>query len=674
MNTIGKTALFFALSCTGVWAQTAQIHGTIKDPTGSAIPGAAVQATQTATGVVRNATSEADGTYALPDLPIGPYQLQVTKEGFSKSEQTGIVLQVGSNPAVDVTLQVGTVNEQVTVEANAAQVETRETAIGQVVNNQQVSEMPLNGRDPHELIFLAGMANFPGAGSINTVRNYPTVVVSVAGGVGDSVGYLLDGSIWQDPYNSLSLPLPFPDALQEFRVETSAMQAQFGYHAGATVNAVTRSGTNDYHGDLFEFLRNGDLNARDFFAAQRDSLKRNQYGGVVGGPLLPRFRNKLFFFGGAQRTDLRSNATQNTAFIPTPQALSGDFTALASPACNNGTQVTLPASLGFVNNMIAPSLLNPVAVNITKTLPVTTNPCGRTLYPLDAGQDETLVVAKMDWQMSDKSSFFWRYMLGDLTNASTYNGSNPLSISAFGYHDFDYGVGLGHTYLFSANLVNSLRIGINRTNVQKIPDNYENWAGFGANVSPLAGNIIEVTATGAFTIGSGSASPGAQHNGPLWSIVNDVSWIKGTHQMTFGGSIYQQRLDYFSGVNAVGNATFTGQNTGLILGDFLMGLPNTFAQGTIYGFYTRQFYTSLYAQDNWKITPRFTLNYGVRWEPYLAPYNDRGENQNFNPALFAAGSPQQRLSKRSRGIVFPGRPGVHQRRLLSQLPQRARLE
>src|SRR5580692_5493854 len=342
MRAIRGIAVVLAFAAVTAWAQTSQINGTIKDPSGSAIPGAAIRATQTATGVVRTAASGANGGYVLPDLPIGPYQLEVTKEGFSRYVQTGIVLQVDSNPTVDVGLQVGAVSEQVSVEATAAQVETRSAALGSVVTNQQVAEMPLNGRDPHELIFLAGMATYPGAGSANSVRNYPTVVVSVAGGNGDSVTYLLDGTLWQDPYNSLSLPLPFPDALQEFKVETSAVSAQYGFHSGATVNAVTKSGTNEYHGDLFEFLRNGDLNARDFAAAARDSLKRNQFGGVVGGPVLPRFKNKLFFFGGAQRTSLRSNGTQNTAFIPTPAALSGDFTALASPACNNGKPITLP--------------------------------------------------------------------------------------------------------------------------------------------------------------------------------------------------------------------------------------------------------------------------------------------------------------------------------------------
>ena len=199
----------------------------------------------------------------------------------------------------------------------------------------------------------------------------------MAGGQGNSVSYLLDGAIHQDPYNNLSLPLPFPDALQEFKVESSSLTAQYGFHAAAAVNAVTKSGTNEYHGDLFEFLRNGDVNARDFFAPVHDSLKRNQYGGVIGGPVLPRFRNKLFFFCGFQRTDNRSAPTQDIAIVPTPAALNqGDFTSLESPACNNGAQKTLSAAAGFVNNMIAPSLLNPVAVAIAKTFPVSTNPCG----------------------------------------------------------------------------------------------------------------------------------------------------------------------------------------------------------------------------------------------------------------------------------------------------------
>src|SRR2546425_602002 len=235
-----------------VWAQatTAQINGTVKDPSGAVLPGVEVTVTQTATGAKRSTVSNETGNYVLASLPLGPYILQAELPGFKAYVQTGIVLQVDANPTINVVLQIGQVSEQVEVQADAGLVETRTTAIGQVVTNQQVAEMPLNGRDAHELIFLAGMATYPGQGSMNSIRNYPTVVVSVAGGNGDGVSYLLDGSIWQDPYNSLSMPLPFPDALQEFKVETSAMPAQYGFHATATVNAVTKSGSNEFHGGL----------------------------------------------------------------------------------------------------------------------------------------------------------------------------------------------------------------------------------------------------------------------------------------------------------------------------------------------------------------------------------------------------------------------------------------
>src|SRR5579871_185274 len=635
-----------------VWAQTAQINGVVKDSSGLAIPAATIKATQTATGVVRTATSAADGSYVLANLPIGPYLVEVSKDGFTKYAQTGIVLQVGTNPIVDVSMQVGAVSEQVTVEAGAAQVETRSTSIGQVVSNQQIAEMPLNGRDAHELIFLAGMANFPGAGNMNTVRNYPTVVVSVAGGNGDGVAYLLDGIMHQDPYNSLSMPLPFPDALQEFKVETSAVPAQYGSHATATVNAVTKSGTNEFHGDAFEFLRNGDLNARDFFATTRDTIKRNQFGGVIGGPVK---KDKLFFFGGYQRTSLRSDGVANTAFVPTPAMVGGDFTAIASPTCA-GKQITLPSSLGFNNNQISPGLLSPVALNIVKTLPVPTNPCGRVLYGQVANQDENLVTTKVDYQINEKHSFFGRYLSGQLTQSSTYDGKDPLSIGTYGFKDLEFGFAFGDTYLISSSVVNSLHFGANRTNIAKVPDVYKSWADLGANVTEQAGKIITFTGTGAFSIGSGGASPGQQHNGPLWSIFDDVSWVKGSHQIGFGGSIFQQRLNYFSGVNAVGTAVFNGNVTGSILGDIMLGRPFTFAQGTTYGFYTRQFYDSLYLQDNWKVTSRLTLNYGVRWEPYLAPYNNRGENEHFDRTAFIQNVHSNVFSNAPAGLFFPGDP------------------
>ena len=648
-----------ALSCSSIWGQasTGQITGTVRDASGLAVPGAGIKATQTANGATRTVTSGAQGDYTLANLPVGPYTLEVSKEGFNKYVQTGIILNVDSNPNVDPVLKVGNVSEQVTVSEDALQVETHSTGVGTVVSNQQVAEMPLNGRDPHELIFLAGMSTFPGNGNINTVRNYPTVIVSVAGGQGNSVSYLLDGAIHQDPYNNLSLPLPFPDALQEFKVESSSLTAQYGFHAGAAVTAVTKSGTNEYHGDLFEFLRNGDMNARDFFAATRDSLKRNQFGGVIGGPVMPRFRNKLFFFGGYQRTSQRSDPVQGTSFVPTPAMLTGDFTGIASAACNGGTAVTLKAANGFVNNTIATSLLNNVAVNISKTFPVAPpgDTCGRVPYGLVQDQDEDLYVGKVDYQINDKNSFFGRFTVAHLNIAPTYDGKNPLSVNAYGLIDLDYTLALGDTYLFTSNVVNSLRVAASRTNILRSPVLiYGTWASFGANVSALPGTTLAITAGTDFIIGGGSAAPSYSHNGPNPSISDDVSWVKGAHQFTFGGTTYFQQMNFFGGVNTDGTATFTGQNTGNILADFMLGLPSTFTQGTMLGFYDRQWYFDLYAQDSWKITPRLTLNYGIRWEPYTSIYNAYGQIVNFSPALFAAGVKSTVYTNAPAGLNFPG--------------------
>jgi hypothetical protein len=631
------------------WAQTSQINGMVRDTSGLAIPGAVVKATQTQTGVVRTTTSAADGNYVLPNLPVGPYLVEVTKDGFSKYVQSGIVLQVETNPTVDVSMRVGAVSEQVTVEANAAQVETRTASVGGVVDNKQIMEMPLNGRDPHELVFLAGMATYPGDGSMNSIRNYPTVVVSVAGGNGDGVAYLLDGVVHQDPYNSLSLPLPFPDALQEFKVETSSVPAQYGYHATATVNAVTRSGTNEYHGDLFEFVRNGDLNARDFFALSRDTLKRNQFGGTIGGPIR---KDKLFVFAGYQRTSLRSDPVQNTAFVPTAANMLGDFSATKTPLKDPRDPTGLTF---FPNNQIPASLISPVTQAIVKTFPAPLDATGRTVNGQNAGQDEDLITAKVDWQISAKHSFYGRYLDAILDKRSTFDGKNPLSIGFYAVQPRDFGFAFGDTWLISSSLVSSLRLGANRTNVPKISDNYVSWSSLGANITPLAGNIIGLNVSGTgIVFGGGNASPGAQHNGPLWSVLDDVSWVKGSHQFGFGGSIFQQRLNYWSGTNAVGVASFDGSVTGVPLADFVLGRAVTFSQGTNYGFYTRQFYMSLYAQDSWKISRRLTLNYGVRWEPYLAPYNNRGENQHFDPTLFAQNVHSGVFTNAPAGLVFPG--------------------
>src|SRR5438105_6046439 len=299
-----------------------------------------------------------------------------------------------------------------------------------MIDNQRVLELPLNGRNATELIFLAGVAVQNTNVNLNSgVRNYATTVISVAGGLDGGLNYYLDGGTHDDPENNLNLPLPFPDALQEFKVETSGVGAQYGHHSAGTINAVTKAGTNAFHGDLFEFVRNGSMNARNAYAVTNDGIKRNQFGGVLGGPIV---KNKLFFFGGEQMTTLRSTPSARKEFVPTPQMLAGDFTTFASAQCQ-GTDVTLGAPFGtngFARNMIDPKSLSPQALALSTRLPSAANACGFTEFAALNNLNEYLTTAKVDYQKNQKHSIFVRYMGARKDQPWDYDGSNILSSSS----------------------------------------------------------------------------------------------------------------------------------------------------------------------------------------------------------------------------------------------------
>jgi len=654
MRTAAKVLLSSLLATASLFGQsTAQINGLVRDTSGLAIPDATIKATQTATGLVRTASSGMDGGFVLPNLPVGPYLIEITKDGFNKYVQSGIILQVSSNPSIEAALQVGSVTTQVTVEANTTMVETHSTGVGTVVDNQRVVEMPLNGRNATELVFLAGMATIGGAngGFLNSVRNYPTVMISVAGGVANQQTYALDGANHNDAYNGLNLPLPFPDALQEFKVETSALPAQYGLHSTAAVNAITKSGTNQWHGNLFEFIRNGDLNARDYFAPIRDSLKRNQFGGTVGAPII---KDKLFFFAGYQGTIQKSDPTQSIAFVPTPDMLAGDFTTIAGPQCNAGNNITLKTS-GFVGNKITPASLNPAALKIASYLPVPTDPCGKVNYGLKTNQSEHMGVTKIDYQMSDKNTFFGRFYETNFEQPTTFDGKNALTLNSNAQHDRVYSMAFGDTYLISPTIVSSFRVGANRSEIPKIVDRFATWPelGVAAPYNPAAAPRISVTGNG-FAIGSGNSIINHDMTGPNYNLNEDISWVKKNHQLGFGGSFLHTLINYESGINATGLPTFNGSVTGLSLADFMTGQAVSWTQGNISYFYNRQYYIGMYAQDSWQVTPRLTVNYGVRWEPFLPIYSKQGLFMRFDKELFNQGVRSQVHVNAPPGVVFPG--------------------
>ncbi|MBV9085634.1 MAG: carboxypeptidase regulatory-like domain-containing protein, partial [Acidobacteriaceae bacterium] len=356
-------AVFFVLApgAARVSAQAvavAQIAGQVMDATGALVPDAQIRLTQTETGFSRTVTTNAQGSYSLPDLPVGPYVLHVTAPGFKAYEQTGIVLEVGTNIQINATLEVGAVTENVEVSARPSMVETRENSVAQVINERQIVDLPLNGRQPTQLILVSGASTPSPNGNLISSKNYPSsTTMSVAGGQGNATNYLLDGGDNNDTFSNVNLPFPFPDALQEFSVETSSLPARNGLHPGGVVNVLTKSGTNQLHGDLFEFLRNGDVNARNFFAPVHDSLKRNQFGGTAGGKIIA---DKLFFFAGYQGTRNRQNPPSSQAFVPTPAALAGDFRALESAACAGKAR----ALTGYPGNIVPVTQFDPVALKI----------------------------------------------------------------------------------------------------------------------------------------------------------------------------------------------------------------------------------------------------------------------------------------------------------------------
>ena len=650
-------SIALALAAAGAaWAQAvagSQLSGVVRDTSGGAIPGAEVTVTKTDTGMTRTVFTAADGAYALPNLPVGPYELKVVLQGFNTYVRSGIVLQVGSNPELNVTLAIGAISEQVTVTANASLVETKNTGVGQVIDNQRVMELPLNGRQATELIFLSGLATSAPAGDLNTNKNFPTVTISVAGGQANGITYIMDGGTHNDPFNNLNLPTPFPDALQEFKVETSALPARYGHHAASAVNLVTKSGSNEVHGDAFEFLRNYRFNARNFFAPERDSLSRNQFGGTLGAPIV---KNKVFLFGGYQGRVERSNPATTISFVPTQAMLNGDFTAIASPVCNGGRQLSLTG--GFVNNRIDPSRLSPVALNFLQHVPVSSDPCGRLQYGIPNNSTEHQALAKVDYTINANQSFFARYFYAVYDNPATYDGSNVLTLSRTGQNNQVHSIVAGHNFVLSASTLNSLHATFNRTlNDRPLPP-YFSATDLGARVSSLVPGYVGVSVTGnGFSVGSGATNPG-YFNSKGWQIADDLDIVRGSHQFSIGGNWIHSNIATLNNRPTNGAFTFNGQGTGLSLADFMLGVVSGgFLQGNPVYDYDYNDYVGAYAQDNWRVRSNLSLNVGLRWEPFLPVKNSFSWVSHFDQALFDQNVHSTVYPQAPAGLIFPGDNG-----------------
>jgi hypothetical protein len=638
----------------------ATIHGLVTDPSGAVVAGVPVKATQTNTGQVLTTATGNDGSYVLPNLPIGPYRLEVSAPAFSKYVQSGIILQVGNNVQVNVTLQVGAMTQEVVVSSNAAMVETQDTSVSEVIDQRRIMDLPLNGRQATDLILLSGGANVPpgAAARFITTHDYASSTgVSVAGGQENGNSYLLDGADHNDTHSNVNLPFPFPDALQEFSVQTNGVSARYGLHPYAVVNAVTKSGTNQIHGDLFEFVRNGDFNARNFFAPTQDSLRRNQFGGTVGGPIR---KDKLFLFNGFQGTRTRTAPPQTISYVPTQAALNGDFSTLESAACQSSHKaVTLnDPSNGqpFPNSFIPPTRFSTPAVGLAKLIPVSNDPCGQITYAIPNPNNENQYVGRADWLQSSKNSIYGRFFVADYDNPAYYT-NNILTTTRSGLEERATSAVVADQFS-TPTFVNAFHATYTRLiNNRAVSPQMPNLVSLGANMFNAYPHFIDLTVSNKFTVGGGSNAP-ATFVRNTFQFADDVDLIRGRHHIILGLEAIAMQMDEINISLANGEWTFNGSSSNDALVDFMLGKPSLLSIGSPFQVGLRQKYWGAYVQDDIRVTKRLNVHAGLRWEPSLPEHDVVGRGAHFSLPAFQAGQKSTVYPNAPAGLLFHGDPGI----------------
>ena len=637
----------------------ASVSGTVTDASGALVGQADVIMTQIGTGQNFEVQTDSSGRYVHPSLPVGPYRLEVRKAGFRDYIQTGIVLVVNNNVTINVALQVGAVTDKIEVKADASMVETADTSVETTIDTQRINDLPLNGRQATQLILTLGGSSYGDSGDTGSKTFYSSTRISVEGGQSNGTAYLLDGGDNTDAMSNVNMPFPFPDALQEFSVETSAVSSRFGTHPGATVNVVTKSGTNSFHGDLFDYIRNGDLNARNFFQLTRDTLKRNQFGGTGGGHII---KDKLFFFGGYQGTRNRSNPPSSTTHIPNTAMVNGDFSVAASTACQSkALTLTNPnGGVAFPNNQIPVSLLNPVALTIAnKYLPTSSaDRCGAVTYAIPITGDEDQYIGKIDFVQSSRHTIYGRYFVVNFQNPPTYNGSNLLTTIQAGNLERSQSVTLGDTFSITPTTLNSFHATFNRIRDNRGPTNIPiNPTMLGVNIYSAVPNFLLLSITGGFNTFCGTCAPGHfNYNG--FQFADDVDLIRGPHQISMGVNLIRVQNNTISGFNENGNFAFNGSITNLGLADFMLGKPSDFTQTNATPDDLRQWLMSVYIQDTWKVSSHVTWNFGLRWEPTFADPDKYGRGTSFSLPAFLAGQHSTVYSNAPAGLFFKGDNGI----------------
>jgi outer membrane receptor protein involved in Fe transport len=658
-----------AVSVLDAQVDTATIVGTVQDSSGGVVPGAAVTATEVNTNIKNSTRADSSGNYAITSLKIGEYTVSVEAQGFKKETRAGVVLQVQDRSRIDFTLQVGSIAEVVNIDAAAPVVETETSSLGDVVNAQQVTELPLNGRDFTQLATLTtGVIKITeSSGSINGASSQSNGnaggAFAVNGTRGNLNNFMLDGIDNNSNDNAGNVLQTNVDAIQEFKIQTSGYSAEFGRSGGAVINATIKSGTNQFHGTAFDFLRNDVLDARNFFEpadAAKAPFRQNQFGGTLGGPIL---RNKTFFFVDYQGTRA-GTSSPDISTVPTLAEIGGNFNGVStiydpnSTSIVNGNVVRTP----FPGNIIPAQDLDPISHAVAQLYPAP-NVAGALAnnYVVNAAGNQQIDQgdARVDHTLSARQQVFARFSLSQINRyvQPPLPGLADGGSYGTGNYIFDTrGAAVGYTFTISPTMVNEYRMGFNRAHY------VDNKPSYGQNYPPdnlaVPGVPNNSTINGLTLFGpSGYKRLGEPGYTPTTSTSQEfqygdtLSIVHGKHLIKIGAELRWSQFNLFQIGQPRGSFSFSGQftadspssgdGTGNGLADMLLGLPNFATISTLTYFGNRQQTYGGFFQDDYKLSSKLTLNLGLRYD-YTTPIKEAHNQQaNFDFAtgqLVAAGT------------------------------------
>ena len=647
---VAQVVCILALLGASVFGQDmGAINGQVFDPTKAAVPSATVEAVNQDTSFSRKAVSNPEGAFFIRALPPGRYNLIAQVSGFKTFTQTGIQVSVGQNTRADVRLEVGAVTESVTVQAIALGVDTQGSTVGATIDRQRLASLPLLDRN---VLTLATMLPGVGPASFPTTVTYSRAGpgVSVSGGRLKDNNFMLDGASITTGLYGTSQNLPSPDALEEFRILTNTYTAEFGQGVGSVFLAVTKSGTNTPHGNLYEYLRNDALNARNTFAITKPYLRQNQFGGSIGAPVrLPYYNGKdqTFFFVSYQGLRIGSQSLTKS-FPPTALERLGDFSAYAKAIRDPSTGQPFPG------NKIPTDRLDPLSLNMLKEyMPLYPNqPDGQNLTLRSSLTSSNQITVKGDQRLSSTNNLSVRFYR-NLDGGRETTPGNLFPLAEDREQNLVQTITASDTHSFSPTVLNELRLSYTRVHGATIPSLQK-------SAKELGGKFNQQTTAPMAPKASISGRAGMSSSGPRREVDNifqaeeKLSWMRGRHSLKFGwAGIYHRQLTGPGVFQSCGNFTFDGSFTDFSLADYMIGKPNTLQISNVYYAALQGSEYAAYVQDDFTVSRRLTLNFGVRYQLHVPWTNKFGYAANIIP-----GRQSIYIPKAPPGILYYGDPGI----------------